>query len=157
MTWDAIGALGEIGGAVAVLVTLLYLARQIRQSNRQALLASFQHTFDSLNGWASHVSASADLPPIILRGRQSYESLDDADRFRFDHVHFQLLNMIESHHFQVHQTALDEEYRKWAMDNLAKLAAGYFAFPGTRAFWGQVAEYYPRDVQRLISENLGDT
>ena len=34
MNWDAIGALGEVGGAIAVVATLAYLARQIREANR---------------------------------------------------------------------------------------------------------------------------
>lgn len=34
MNWEAIGALGEIAGAVAVIVTLLYLAKQIRQNSK---------------------------------------------------------------------------------------------------------------------------
>jgi len=33
MNWDAIGAVGEIVGAIAVLATLIYLAIQIRQSS----------------------------------------------------------------------------------------------------------------------------
>ena len=35
MNWDAISAVGEIVGAVAVVVTLVYLAAQIRQSDPQ--------------------------------------------------------------------------------------------------------------------------
>lgn len=33
MNWEAIGAIGEIVGAIAVLVTLIYLAMQVRQSS----------------------------------------------------------------------------------------------------------------------------
>jgi len=47
MNWDAIGAISEIVGAVAVVITLGYLASQIRQSNellrsesRQALVTN---------------------------------------------------------------------------------------------------------------------
>ena len=43
MNWDAIGAVGEIIGAAAVVLTHFYLAVQIRQSNR---LSSFQTTRD---------------------------------------------------------------------------------------------------------------
>ena len=35
MNWEAVGAIGEIVGAVAVLWTLYYLAAQIRMQNRQ--------------------------------------------------------------------------------------------------------------------------
>ncbi len=33
MNWDAIGAVGEIAGAMAVIVTLVYLASQVRQNS----------------------------------------------------------------------------------------------------------------------------
>jgi len=42
MNWDAIGAVGEIVGAVAVIITLLYLASQIRQATRATQAASVQ-------------------------------------------------------------------------------------------------------------------
>jgi len=34
MNWEAVGAVGEILGAIAVLITLGYLAVQIRQNTR---------------------------------------------------------------------------------------------------------------------------
>jgi hypothetical protein len=40
MNWDAIGAIGEILGALVVLLTLIYLATQVRQSNRIGTIAS---------------------------------------------------------------------------------------------------------------------
>lgn len=33
MNWEAIGAVGEVVGAIAVLVTIFYFAIQIRQNN----------------------------------------------------------------------------------------------------------------------------
>ena len=35
MNWEALGAIGEIIGAAAVLATLFYLAAQIKMQNRQ--------------------------------------------------------------------------------------------------------------------------
>ena len=48
MNWDAIGAVGEVSGAVAVVVTLIYLAGQLRQ-NTQALRSS---TYEAINSSA---------------------------------------------------------------------------------------------------------
>jgi len=42
MNWEALGAIGEIVGAVAVVVTLVYLAVQIRQNTRSAKVCSNQ-------------------------------------------------------------------------------------------------------------------
>ena len=36
MNWDAIVAVAELGGAIAVVITLYYLSGQIRQSNKIA-------------------------------------------------------------------------------------------------------------------------
>jgi hypothetical protein len=42
MNWDAIGAIGEIVGAVAVLITLIYLAMQIRQNSDMQRAQTYQ-------------------------------------------------------------------------------------------------------------------
>ena len=52
MEWEAIGAVGEILGAVAVFVTLLYLATQIKQTNGISRFNSSKDlmtSFDNLN------------------------------------------------------------------------------------------------------------
>ena len=51
MNWEAIGAVGEVGGAIAVVVTLIYLAAQIRQNTRGMHEAASRETasqFDRL-------------------------------------------------------------------------------------------------------------
>lgn len=42
MNWDAIGAIGEIVGAVAVVATLFYLAVQVRETRKDARLSAIQ-------------------------------------------------------------------------------------------------------------------
>ena len=52
MNWDALGAIGEIVGAVSVLATLIYLASQIRQTNeisRFGTTKDIMVKFDHLN------------------------------------------------------------------------------------------------------------
>ena len=41
MNWDAIGAVGEIIGAVAVVVTLVHLSRQIRLANIAGIASGY--------------------------------------------------------------------------------------------------------------------
>lgn len=156
MDWNVVAALGQAVSAVAVLITLVYLARQVRQLNRQDLLNAFRHTYDSLNGWAYAVSGSAEIAGIILRGRQSYGNLSETERFQFDHVHLAFLNIIEAHYYQVQKTAMDHEYRRWATENLAALVRGYLDHPGSQEFWRNVQQYYEPGIRKLIAENTGD-
>ena len=42
MNWEALSALGEIAGAMAVIVTLVYLSVQIRQNTKASRVAAVQ-------------------------------------------------------------------------------------------------------------------
>ena len=44
MNWDAVGAIGEIVGAFAVVLSLVYLSIQIRTQNNESRLASVSQT-----------------------------------------------------------------------------------------------------------------
>jgi hypothetical protein len=156
MNWTALEAVAQLVGSLAVLITLLYLARQVRQSNRQDMLNAYRHTYDSLNEFARSVVESEEVPAIVLRGRRSYQDLSEAERLRFDHLHFVFLNILESHYYQVMATAMDDEYRQWALGNLAVLVRGYLDYPGAREFWGNVQPYYQPAVRKLIEQSLGD-
>jgi len=157
MNWTAVGAVGELLAAAAVLVTLVYLARQVRQSNRQDMLNAYRHTYDSLNDWAMSLVQSEEISAITLRGRASYGGLNETERFRFDHVHMVLLNIIEAHYYQVQRTAMDEAYRRWALENLDALVRGYLDFPGVREFWQGVQQFYEPAIRELVARNLGRT
>ena len=47
MNWEAIGAIGEVAGAVGVIVTLLYLSIQIRQNSKMMKANSKQSISDA--------------------------------------------------------------------------------------------------------------
>jgi hypothetical protein len=86
MNWNAPSATGQLAPAVAVLVTLIYMARQLRQANRQSLLSAFQHTYDSLNEWALSVVQSGDVAAIILHRIALLPGSEDGDGRRISQV-----------------------------------------------------------------------
>ena len=86
MNWEAIGAVGEVVGAVAVLVTLLYLAMQIRQNtdhlaqSSEALILSRRDSVTaSFSRWRHLLGADAEMTEIWVRGSEDYDSLDLGD------------------------------------------------------------------------------
>lgn len=158
MNWEAISAIGEVIGALAVVITLAYLARQVRQSNRQNLLAAFQHNYDSTNQFLTSTLESDELAELVVRGRKSYEKLTASERLRFDHFHLVVLNIVESHLFQVERTAdkLEREYASWARQNMKVVIQGYFAFPGTRTLWSHLEPFFEPSVRRFVAEALAE-
>ena len=49
MNWEAIGAIGEITGALAVVVTLVYLSFQLRHNTYATRASTAQALEDSIN------------------------------------------------------------------------------------------------------------
>jgi len=85
MNWDAIGAIGELASALVVLITLIYLAIQIRESNKLARSSSLLAVLDGFsNNDISQGFQHPELMDISIRGYQDWNSLPLADKSRFD-------------------------------------------------------------------------
>jgi len=154
MDWNAIGASGEVLGGLAVLVTLIYLARQIHQLTRQHHFDAFKQYQDQINAYLMHVSGSKELTDIVTRGRRDLSSLDEAERQRFEYVHFQLLNFVESHQMLASATAIDESYRAWAMNNLEDIVSAELSGAGARQWWRESEGFFNAEVGDLVSSAL---
>lgn len=85
MSWEAIGALGEVLGGLAVLVTFVFLSFQIR-SNTLATRAQISHSgIDATNRWRSSIYQDAELHEIWRRGSIG-EELNKQEKARFETV-----------------------------------------------------------------------
>jgi hypothetical protein len=85
MTIQDWGAIGEILGAIAVFVSLIYLATQIRTSNRLAQQAVSQEISDETLRFYQQISSSDDLASLWIRGSANDPTLFDEElvRYRF--------------------------------------------------------------------------
>ncbi len=92
MNWDAIGAVGELAGALAVLITLIYLAVQLRQNTNLAsgaaqreVIASFQLNLDRVR----------TNPQLVQKGLAQFDSLSLAEQLEFTMIINQFVNHLE--------------------------------------------------------------
>jgi hypothetical protein len=116
LDWNAIGAIGEILGAFAVVLTLVYLAGQIKQARKATLndlyarrakirlqrhdtLAHTHPKFHEI--WLKHV-----IEREKMGWREAYEALDESERPFF------------REHTQGFVTALDQTYYQWLNGNM---------------------------------------
>lgn len=86
MNWEAIGAIGELGGAVAVVVTLFYLTAQIRQSTKATRASSRQALIDTFYDHAWELGKDAELNRIIGVDLSDFDLLSDEEKSRFNNL-----------------------------------------------------------------------
>jgi hypothetical protein len=69
--WEAIGAVSELLGAIAVVATLLYLARETGKNARAVDATSLREVAFRLSEWHRHVSDSSTLKAIVQKSQSS--------------------------------------------------------------------------------------
>jgi len=153
MNWDAISAVAEAVGTIAVLITLIYLALQIRQSNKHQEIESYRHNWDGINRMCELLCESTERASVVKRGRESLENLSDEEQIVFEFLHIRFLNTIESWHHQLLATSPPGEYRDHQLDNLAGVIVYIFDYPGTRAIWDRAKHTFV-PIQDLFDEAI---
>lgn len=90
MNWEALGAISEAAGAIAVFISFLYVAVQIRQNTRQIArsveanqLAAFERNVESGNHIRELLILHPDLAQLLLSGFRSFRELKGQEKFRF--------------------------------------------------------------------------
>ena len=77
MDWNAVGAVGEILGAVAVFLTLLYLATQVKQTNKMARFEATREIMAQFNACNHLCATDATIREVLLKkGELSVEEAE---------------------------------------------------------------------------------
>lgn len=156
MDWEAIGAIGELAGAIAVVVTLIYLSIQLRINTgalRNAASAQQASTFIELtrNAYENPVVTRLILK---LQSAETTDSLSDEEAVKASFFFLSHLKAGEHNHLQHLGGHLsDEEWRTIEMQ--APLFVD--SFPVFKEFWNaglreQFAPSYASFWDSILSE-----
>ncbi len=129
MNWEAIGAIGEIAGAIAVVVTLVYFAMQLRQYATGLRSATFHTTMQEFNQ-INVAQLDPTLADLFDRGLNDPGSLTSTENYQFVWIVRVYVNIWENMYQQYLQGACPESY--WLP--YARQAKVLLATPGGRAF-----------------------
>jgi len=146
MNWDAISTITDIVGALAVVVTLWYLALQMRQGNRQAYADNLQA---ALNRWVDiqgNLTATTEDAELFRRALNDYHSLSSAEKATFSG---RMLQMAACFHtiLVLHERGLwDAE----SFDAVRRTLVAYLKCRGVSTWWQETKSSYPRPVVEYL-------
>ena len=150
MNWEAIGAIGEAIAAVTVIVTLVYLAYQIRHNTQVAQSAATQGLSEQIGQVYATLAADAELSLIFAKGLADPEELSNQEMVRFmsffQYMAFGMQNWV----FQTQHQSVDDD----TFMNITSLMKGPGATPGFRYFWEQRGHAYSPAFQEYVRVNL---
>ncbi len=96
MSLQDLGSIGEFIAAIATIVTLAYLALQIRNSNRTAQAATTLDVSRMFAEWHRGLSQSPDLGSILFKGVAEPDLLSDEEMPRFNALIAELFIVFEA-------------------------------------------------------------
>jgi len=110
----AISTLAQVVSAVGVIISLVYLAVQVRQNTR-AVRNSTHHALTVTRlDYIAMVAQNAELSRILRIGTQDFSQLNEEERHRFHLIMYHLFSAGENFYYQQKQGALDaEQWERW--------------------------------------------
>ena len=149
MNWEAIGAIGEIVGAGAVVVTLGYLAVQIRHSMNATKIDSRQRVLDRYSDALGNLLAP-DTLDSMRNGLHGFDDMSGKDQASFTLAQTIFANNLLNALRLRDEGTLDEE-------TLAHISNGFVGgcrSPGGRQWWEKAKSVFPPSLVKHVDHEL---
>ena len=150
MTLSDVSNLAQIIGALAVVVSLFYVAFQIRQNTDAVRSATAQDVHENFASWYHLLASDSALSQITVNGLRDYSSLSETEKARFVATFMAFLSYSQN------------AYLKWKEGSLAPalwscwelLIMNLVASPGGRDFWEERGYLFGSDFRNHIEQDI---
>jgi hypothetical protein len=150
VSWQAIGAIGELIGGIVVLASLVFLAIQIRRNTQALHLGAAEETNRSFAAYAA-LFTQPGVSRIYRLGLASPEELDEDELITFNALVSTLFNFLAYGH------TLRSSGVGWANERGLKATAMYvLRQPGGQVWWSRFRVAYDDAFQAYVDSFLGD-
>jgi len=152
MNWEAAGAIGEIVGAIAVVTTILYLAKQVTQTNRVTTASGARELQEQYAHVYTLIATDPQITRLVTKLRDpNFEPCSDEEREQVESFCLLLTGIwlttaIAYDHGQIDRTL----YRVYCADVGVKLAK----WPGIKKFTIEIAAQYPSNKDHEIFKEI---
>jgi hypothetical protein len=160
MNWEAASTIAEIVGAIAVVVSLIYLSAQIRQNTRQVEAQAKGQRFEVLGvlgdvwqRFRGKITTDLEIAGIWRRGNERLNQLDADEYVVFDFLMADFFWSFAYNWIMGVEDGLGTYLRDDIADNLL-----IFDSPGLREWWRTSPQrsQYPGDFVSFIDKLLAD-
>ena len=159
MTLEDLGNLGEIVGGLGVIVSLVYLARQIRQNTPQleenARVTRAATANQVLERMAQTNMLTVSNPEVADLWRRATfgEGLDPTELIRYLGLLVYLFRSCEAAHYQAALGVFDPTRLDFAIGPTLRWS---LQSPITRDYWGRARSLYPEAFRRYVDAVVAD-
>jgi hypothetical protein len=152
MTLDQLGSIGEIIGAFGVVISLVYLAIQIRRNTEAERTSTYQSIVSDFGALNNTMASTPELSHLFVEAMENYHQLSPDEKARISQLFFQCFRYFENMFYQQRKGYLDEEvWTGWK-----RLMLTYYSRPGFQTWWQHRRDVYSEPFAIFLeTEKLG--
>ena len=136
MNWEAIGALGEIVGALAVVLTLAYLAIQVRHAKEAAADTNRLERSKGVRDMMLASAADSGLRENLTKGLQLSDYYDEiASNLNMSSDEAASFDWAMLYWFWLHWGQYASTTKESDVEELRNVISGFYRNPGVRVCW----------------------
>ena len=153
---ESLANLGEMVGAIAVVVSLVYLAVQVRQSTRAQRIENSSRILDRTAAMQGALSRDPAMSVLFSKGISDPSKLTAQERIQFTWAMYEFFGALEFMFIAAKENSVPEEiWTRWS-----SAAAWWLTFPGVQAWWEvrpiPFADSFSAYVESLLDDNPTD-
>ncbi|MCH8139970.1 MAG: hypothetical protein IH908_00075 [Proteobacteria bacterium] len=158
MNWEMIGSIGEIIAAIGVILSLLYVGRQLKQSNAMARSSFRQELGSQSTHWAMSIASSPSLAEALAKVHFEDLEREDATGPERMQIAYAIVGLIGQIFFAFEHwkegILTDEQFAQLYSPRNALLSRPYLA-----SVWPQLRPGYPEDFNKWFEQyfDLGES
>jgi hypothetical protein len=148
MDLATLAQLGEFLGGFFVVVSIVYLAHQVRQNTKSLRAENYARLLERLSTLQSNLSSDAELNRIVVVGAQKPEALTPSERMRFTWSLYELFGAAEFVYHQAQDgTVPDEVWERWQATMV-----WWLSNPGIQTWWAAKPTPFSTSFEAFASQ-----
>ena len=150
LSLSEMASVAEVVGAVAIVISLVYVGIQVNDSTRAVRSASANDAAALAQTWYLEVGSDPVASTIILEGLTNPESLSREDMVQYIYMFHSILLALQNSWYLASEGTLDVELR----DTVTNTILGIREQPGMALYWSQRRALFKPDFQDYVDELL---
>ena len=149
MTWDSIGTVAELIGAVGVILSLIYVGKQLKQTNLMSRSAVHVARSEVTIDWANCISGLPNMHEILAKVHYHglvREDASETERIALGYFFVSLIGQIHMGYRQWKEGILSEE----ELEDIIGSSAPVMAFPYLSSAWPYIKGGYREDFLQWL-------
>lgn len=146
VSWEAVHAISSIFEAIALTLTVVYLAIEIRRNSSATHSQTYQSATQALGEMAAIVGDTKEKARVFSLGMADPKKLDSDEYLQFAYLGISLFRRYENVFFQYQSGMINDDFWFGHRDNLL----WFFHRPGTQTWWQERRLGFSRSFREFL-------